>query len=193
MINNQWKLQGDGSLAEIVSNEQLTVWMETYKDLVYRIAMVQVKQPTLADDIFQEVFMRLVQDGHKLVGEDEAHIKNWLIRTTYHRCYDYFRKTARSKIVDFNDALSKEDFVEALEPHSLLPCDEPTEEMKEDVYQAVLSLPEDMRIVILLYYYQEMSVHEIASVLDLKENAVKTRMCRARKRLKKPLERWKSA
>ena len=141
--------------------------IEKYGDLVYRIAFNQTKRKEEADDVFQEVFLRLMKNLHKL--QDEQHIKAWLIRTTIN--------------------CSKDTFLNAFRKHTTELVDVPyMDEKNSEVYYAVLELPVKYRRVIHLFYYEGYSLHEIADILKMNENTVKTQLSRAREILKKKLE-----
>ena len=68
------------------SCEELSYVLSRYADTIYRTAYIQMKSRDLADDIYQEVCMRLLKQQDKLL--DEEHLKAWLIRTTVCCCKD---------------------------------------------------------------------------------------------------------
>jgi len=144
---------------------------EKYSDMVYRIARVQMKNTSDADDIFQETFLRLVRYGDTL--ESEEHAKAWLIRVTLNNCKKHFssawvRHTASMEAVEYTASTEPE-----LE--------------RSDLYEAVCSLPYKQKTVIHLHYYEGYSVQEIAALTGRKEGTVKSDLHRARKELGKKL------
>lgn len=143
-----------------------------YADMVYRIAIVQMKSKSDADDIFQETFLRLVK--YKDTIEGEEHLKAWLIRVTINCCNKHFNSTWKKKTT----SLEYENGVE--ETYEM-------EEQDETVLRAVKELPESYRSVIHLFYYEEYSVKEIARILEQSESTIKTRLSRARDILRKQL------
>lgn len=136
---------------------------------VYRLAYARTGCRTDAEDVMQEVFLRLIQA--KPVFENEAHAKAWLLRVACNCANDLFRLPWRRREVPLEDNLSAP---EALEPGG--------------VTQAVLSLPARYRIPIHLYYYEGFSVAEIAGAMGKSEGTVKSRLFRARKLLRDKLE-----
>ncbi len=154
------------------SKEEVASIIEKYGDLIYRTAFVQVKSRDLADDIFQEVCMRLVRQRER--RDSEEHWKAWLIRATIHCCRDYWKSAWHRKIT----------FAE--------PDEEETAPQEGGtggwVTQCVQGLPEKYRMVIYLYYYEQYSLKEIAQILSLNENTVASRLSRGRGKLKKMLE-----
>lgn len=145
-----------------------------YSPMVYRIALTKTQSSHDADDIFQEVFLKLVMNMKHF--ETEEHRKAWLIRVTINCCNSHFTAPWRKNIDSLDDAIISQ------------LADETTEECDlgdgPDIYAEVLKLPQNMREVILLYYYEEMSIREISLVLQTSETNIKKRLSRARQKLK---------
>lgn len=144
-----------------------------YSPMVYRIALTKTQSSHDADDIFQEVFMKLCL--HEKPFDSEEHRKAWLIKVTINCCNSHFTAPWRKNVVSMDDAMA-----------SQIP-DETSEESfgdGPDVYAQVLKLPQNMREVILLYYYEDMSIREISEVLQTSEVNIKKRLSRARQKLK---------
>ena len=144
-----------------------------YSPMVWRIALTKTQSSHDADDIFQEVFLKLL--SNKKPFESEEHRKAWLIRVTINCCNSHFVAPWRKNIDSLSD-LQVEDL--AAEPEDETP----------DVYAQVLKLPQPMREVVLLFYYEEMSVREIAETLGITEANVKKRLSRARQKLRLEIE-----
>lgn len=144
--------------------------IEHYAPLVYRIALTKTGSTFDADDIFQEVFLRLAQAKP---FDSEEHRKAWLIRVTINCCNTHFSTPWQKRITSLEDM--EEIAVEM-------------EEKDFDVYRQVLALPQNMREVILLFYYEGMSIREIAEALRTTEVNIKKRLSRARQRLKLEIE-----
>ena len=154
---------------------EFTHAVERYQDMVYRVALHALGSPQDADDAVQEVFLRLYTARKPFEGEE--HLRRWLLRVTVNWCRDVMRSPWR-RTAPLEDRL---------------PAAEPAFEAPEQqaLYQAVLSLPERYRIVLVLFYYEELPVKEIAALLGLEVSAVTTRLSRARKKLKEVLgEVW---
>lgn len=142
-----------------------------HANMVYRLALLQMKNKSDAEDVFQEVFLRLVQHQDKI--SDEEHLKAWLIRVTLNCCKKQFDSAWRRKTVSMEE--QKEAGYE--------------EEYEENViYKEVQNLPEKYRTVIHLFYFEEYSVKEIGEITGQKESAVKTQLSRARGILKEKLK-----
>lgn len=149
--------------------------IDRYADMVYRLALVQVKNKADADDIFQEVFIRLVKHIHKLQGW--VHIKAWLIRVTINCSKSHFERAAIKKFLPMEEAEETGALEEGYEKA----------EGEGPVTQAVQKLPPKYRSVVHLFYYEELSVTEIASATGQKETTVKSQLFRAREMLKEML------
>jgi len=145
-----------------------------YSPMIYRIALTKTKSTHDADDIFQEVFLKLVMRDKPF--ETEEHRKAWLIRVTINCCNSHFVAPWRKNVDSMEDVLLEQ-----------IADDEPvpgTEEESIDVYAEVMKLPEQMREVVLLFYYEDMSIREIAEVVGSSEVNVKKRLSRARQKLR---------
>ncbi len=149
-------------------NSRLKSEIEEFFPMVYRLALAQTKNRSYADDIVQEVFIRYIKSSAKL--KDSEHKKAWLIRVTINCAKSMFSTAWFQKTVPLEEDVVFD-----------------TKE-KSDVYYAVLELPQKYRAVIHLYYYEDMSVTEIADTLKISEGTVKTRLFRARKSLKEILK-----
>ena len=149
-----------------------------YSPMIYRLALTKTKSTHDADDIFQEVFLKLVMREKPF--ESEEHRKAWLIRVTINCCNSHFVAPWRKNIDSMEDVMLEQ-----------LPDEDEVfyrETDRPDVYAEVLKLPEQMREVVLLFYYEDMSVREIAETIGTSEVNVKKRLSRARQKLKLELE-----
>ena len=147
--------------------------VETYRDTVYRVALHHFASPPDAEDAVQEVFLRLYTREEAF--DSQEHLRRWLIRVTVNVCKDVLKSPWRRRRI-------------SLEAQP----DQPVFDAPEqgELYQAVLALPEKYRVVLDLYYYEELSTREIGQVLGLRQTAVTTRLFRARDLLKQRLEAW---
>ena len=149
-----------------IGTEKAEAVFRRYADMIYRVALHNLDDPADADDILQEVCLVLLT---KKIPEDEEHLKSWLIRVTINKCRDlsrsFWRKNRKS-IDDYED----------------IEAEKPPEIMAE-----LQSLSESYRNIIYLYYYEEYTVSEIARLLRMNVNTVKSGLRRARDQLKKLL------
>ena len=172
-----------------MSDAELTEAYLTYSDMVYRLALVQTKNAAQAEDIQQDVFMALVRYSDRIKSGE--HLKAWLIRVTRNACHRHFRGWWVRCSMLLEDLFHREDGdgMEAVPDPGGYPGQEDYDHPFDDlVREKVEQLPENYRIIIHLFYYEELSVREIARTLHLSEQNVKTRLSRARDRLRGALE-----
>ena len=150
--------------------------IERYSDMVYRLAFSMMKNKYDADDIHQEVFIQYISHYPKL--RNETHKKAWLIRVTINMCKNWWKSAWQRKMYQM------------LEGHDAATQDESILqwEQRYPVMEQVQKLPQKYRVIIHLFYYEEMSIKEIAEILKLKESNVRARLTRARQKLKNLLE-----
>ncbi len=136
---------------------------------VYRIAYLRTSSIPDAEDIMQEVFLRFIK--HEPYFENEQHEKAWFIRTTINRTNSFFTSAWKRRSVALEDDIVHYDSYN-----------------DGSVLDAVMQLPKDISTAIHLFYYEEMSVKEIADSMNKSESAVKSLLFRGRKLLKISLE-----
>lgn len=144
--------------------------VNTYADMILRISYMYLKQTSDAEDICQEVFLKLLSGDH--IFDNETHEKAWIIRTTINACKDYLRTCFWKRSTDLDNAYEIES----------------PQEPESKILEYVMMLPRNYRISIYLHYYEGYPVYEIASILSKSENTVSAYLSRGRKRLKAMLE-----
>lgn len=147
-----------------------------YQGMVYSLALHALRDQAAAEDITQDVFLALHQNLARLEGRE--HVRHWLARVTSHRCIDEIRRRG------YRRGPSLE---EAPEPGSTGDGGDPL--LRSRLRQMVASLPAPARMMILLRYQEEMELAEIARVLDVPVQTVKSRLHRALHLLKGRMER----
>lgn len=149
--------------------------IDKYADMVYRLAVNEMGNREDAQDVFQEVFLRLVRYRERITSEE--HLKAWLLRVTIN-CARKQQTSAYKKRVQF------------LEQDKQAPDDKAADAFKSvenadsPLTAAIAALPERYRGVVHLYYYEEMSIVEIGNILKEKESTIKSRLFRAREMLR---------
>lgn len=139
--------------------------MHDYGTTVYRLAYAQLRSTADAEDIYQEVFLRYYQKRPDF--DSEEHRKAWLLRVTINR--------AKSHVTSawFRHTVPLEQQVAFPEPES------------RQLDEAMGQLRPGDRNLLHLFYFEELSVREIAQLLNRKESTVRTQLTRARDRLGK--------
>lgn len=139
-----------------------------YAPAIYRLAYARTGSRADAEDIMQEVFVRLLRAGPDFA--DREHARAWLLRVAANCANDWFRAPWRRREGPLTDSL-------------------PAPEHEDGgVVEAVLALPAKYRTAVHLYYYEELSVAEIAKITGKSESAVKSRLFRARAMLREALK-----
>ena len=146
--------------------------MRLHGDTVYRLALCRMQNTADAEDVYQDVFLRLFQQAEDWDGE---HTKAWLIRATLNRCADLYRFRLRRPV------LSLEDIPELARPDDDGSADRAR---RAELWEAVGRLPAALRTAVHLYYAEGYSTEEIAAMTDCPPATVRTRLRRARMKLK---------
>lgn len=151
-----------------MTQEQLAAAMEAHGDMVYRLALCRLQNHADAEDVYQDVFLRLY--GQRTESWDEAHIRAWLIRAASNRCADVGRQRQRRGTLPLEEA-------RAAAAGGELP----------EVWAAVAALPEKLRTAVHLHYGEGYTAEEIAAMLRVPAVTVRTRLYRGRQRLRELL------
>lgn len=145
--------------------EDPEVLAQRYAQMVYRMAYARTGSKADAEDVVQEVFLRLVRARPSF--RDEEHGKAWLLRVAANCTNDLFRLPWRKREEPLQPSMAAE---AETEPSGIL--------------EAVLALPEKYRLVVHLYYYEELSTAEIGRIIGRSEGAVRSRLFRAKSMLR---------
>ena len=153
--------------------------IDTYSDYLFRIAFIYTKDEKVAEEVVQDVFWKYYQTQQY---DGRASVKTYLTKMTINRSYDYLRswKNKKALLVEtFRNAKGAD--TEAIQ-----------KEERGEITAAVLKLPVKYREVLLLYYYEDLQVSDIADFLQVPVSTVKTRLQRGRERLKHalPKQQW---
>ncbi len=142
--------------------------INTYGSLLYRTALVILGNPHDVQDVLQEVMLKYMEKSPDF--QDKNHEKAWLLRVTSNLCRDFLRFNKRHAYISIDE-------LETL-------CREPEQ---QTILKEVLSLPVKYKTVLLLHCVEGYSLKEIAGILNISQNAVKTRLQRSREALKQKL------
>ena len=156
----------------MLTNEEMHDLMDSYSPYLLQMSFLYVKDWTAAEDIVQETFIQFFKAYEQFEGR--ASLKTYLTKITIHKSTDYLRSWASRKRTLAKIFGQKQSFSYEFEAKI-----EQSELMKQ-----VLQLPLKYRESILLFYYEDMTTLEMADLLSLSENTVKTRLRRARELLK---------
>lgn len=158
----------------ILSEMDLERMIDQHGDGLLRVCLLYLKDYGLAEDAVQETFLRAYRSWDKFEGRSSE--KTWLTAIAINVCRTMLRspwqrRTASEEVLEH---------LKAEDPD--LP--DPT------VARAVMRLPKDQRIAVILFYVQEMKIREIAQALEIPQATVSSRLNRARKKLRTELKEW---
>ncbi len=153
-----------------MENQDYIAAVDEYANMVYRIAYSYCKHPCDAQDITQNVFLKLLQSNTEF--QDREHMRKWLIRVAANESKNLCTSFWKKRIVPLEDSES-----------SMVSEGAFSHQEESDLYDAVMTLPPKYRIVIHLYYYEDYSIQEISEILKRKETTIQTQLMRARKKL----------
>lgn len=176
----------DVELIEQVKNKNKQAFrslFNNHRDKVARTAYLILKDQQHVEDIVQETFLQVYIKINKL--SDPTLFEGWLYKITVNLCFQMLRKQKKIK------ASSLDEYIDSGIDLNISDCTPEdiviAKDAKVKMLQSIYSLPTDYTVVIILYYYNNFSVKEIADIIKESESNVKTRLFRARKMLEKSL------
>jgi len=152
----------------------IEVLITRYKDKVYTAIFMLVKDKYIAEDLFQESFLKMIRTMREGRYSEQGKFLPWAIRVAHNLCMDYFRRVRQQVSVTLPDG---RDIMEILP----LATESPEEVMErrqthESVRQLIDRLPEEQREVIVLRMYGDLSFKEISDITDVSINTALGRM-----------------
>jgi len=170
-------LSGDVNAFEII--------VKRYEKMIYNLAMAKTQNKENAQDISQECFLR----AYKMLRSyrTDSAFSTWIYRICQNLIFDFYRKT--KKIKTFSLSVSDSDDGELKEQDIPDTGGDPSEQIIREekikkIRELVNSLPDDLREIIILRDFQNLSYDNIAEILELEIGTVKSRLNRAREKLK---------
>ncbi len=158
-----------------------SVLIDRYKPMVFTLALKMLKNKEDAEEVAQDAFLKAYKGLPNFKGESK--FSTWLYRITYYRSLDYIKRNKRQlatsdvPLEDIRSLALIEDGLDALEQ----------KERRLQIKEALDALSGDDGVLLTLHYFQELSIKEIAQILDKTEGAIKVNLHRSRKRLAKIL------
>lgn len=156
----------------ILDREHFVAQVMELQETLYRTARSILRNEQDAQDAVQEAVTQAFARLHTL--RDPAKFKPWLLRILVNTCYDACRRR-RSTV-----------YLEAVEETLAAPQSDCEERMS--LWSAVMRLPEEQKAVVTLFYYEDLPIRAISEVLGVTQGTVKTRLSRARGRLRQMLD-----
>lgn len=157
-----------------------------HKDRIYTSILILVKDEQVANDLFQEVFIRIIKSLHKGSYTEDGRFLSWAICVAHNMCIDYFRAQKRNRVIpselDFERFDAPEETIEEDSSYT-----EKNSFSREYAMQLINSLPPEQREVVILRHYADLSFKEIASLTHCSINTALGRMRYALNNLRRQL------
>lgn len=162
-------------------DEWLEQLMDQYGNQLTNLAFSYLKDWGRAQEVVQDVFVTCFHRAHQL--EEIRSVEAWLYRITINKCKDVLKSSWFKRVIVGSPLFQ---FLRSKEPtpheHMLQNSED------EQLAQCVLQLPLTYREVILLYYYENLTIPEISELLEVNQNTLRTRLKRGREKLAQLLE-----
>ena len=152
-----------------LKEEEFQIKYDMYKDIIYNIAYTYVHNSDDSLDISQDVFMKYLNSNEEFETLDNE--KYWLIRVTINTSKNYVTSSWKKKVYSDKNEDNDE---------------------KQMYYHIVTNLKDKYKEIIILHYYEDFKVEEIASILKLSISCVKKRLERGRQIIKEEVLKWKN-
>ncbi len=157
------------------NNSSFEVLMERYKNKVYTYILITVKKPDLAEDIFQDTFLKVIKSLQAKKYTDNGRFLSWVIRIAHNLIIDYYRKASNAKTYtheekDFDYYCNKNGDSKNIEDELI------TNQIENDVKKLLNKLPDEQREVVVLRHYIGLSFKEISEETNVSINTALGRM-----------------
>jgi len=165
------------------------ILLNRHKDKIYTSIYLFVKDSELAEDIFQDVFIKIIRSLSKGKYNHQGKFLQWAMRISYNMCVDHFRKSKRRTKVSPTETFDIFDVLESpeenMEQHMI------KSQIHQKIRKVVDRLPEEQREVVILRHYADMSFKEIAQLTHVSINTALGRMRYALINMRKVIEEEK--
>lgn len=166
------------SIQSYKNKEKFTDLLEQNKLRFYKTAKSILKNDDDVYDALQEALISIYQNFNNL--KNEKYFATWATRIVINKCYDLLRKNKKSKIISIETELENDIANAGYDDYDV---------DQYGIKKALESLNDDLRLIIILYYYDNFSINEISKIIDIPNGTVKSRLYKARTILKEKLEK----
>lgn len=163
--------------------------IQRHKKKVYTSILILLKDQYLAEDIFQETFIKVIDSLKSGSYKEEGKFLPWVLRISHNLCIDYFRKVKRKPVIvdaEGNDILESIGFADQNVEDALI-----KEQSAQTIQSLIKLLPEEQREVLVLRYYADLSFKEISEMTNVSINTALGRMRYALINLRKMIDTQK--
>lgn len=161
-----------------------------HKNKVFAYISLYIRDQALAEDIFQDTFMKVIQSVKTGKYQDNGKFISWVMRIAHNLIIDHFRRIKQMNTVsndDYeSDLFNSKKFAESTVEDNMI-----RKQIQKDVRKMISQLPEDQREVVILRHYAGLSFKEIADITDVSINTALGRMRYALINMRKIMEEKK--
>ena len=169
----------DESLVEMFANgnnQAFDILLERHKDRVYNYILLIVRNREMAEDIFQETFMRAIMTIKQGRYMENGKFSSWICRIAHNQIIDIYRRECNEKTVSNEEYEEQDLFNDAKLCEENIEDKMVREQVLQDVNNLMLHLPDEQREVVYMRYYQDLSFKEIADITGVSINTALGRM-----------------
>ena len=177
----------DQLLIKAINNgdtKAFAILVNRYKDLVYTLALRMLKHREEAEEVAQDSFVKIFKSLNKFKGDSK--FSTWIYRVTYNTCLDRIKKNKKyiSNVAIDEFTFNKLGTLDNTLDHLI------KEEKQALIKKCINKLPEKSSVLLTLFYFEDLSLDEIAKIINMEANTVKVKLFRARKKLAVILEQY---
>lgn len=154
--------------------EALEVLIKRHQAKIYGFIFAKVSNPDLADDIFQDTFIKVIHTLKSRRYNEEGKFLPWVIRIAHNLIMDHYRKEKRNQVI--NDSEEIPLFMFLKDDSDIIESAMIKEQIEVDLRILIEELPHDQRQVIMMRIYQDLSFKEIAELTEVSINTALGRM-----------------
>lgn len=151
--------------------------VERYQDFIFTIVLRMVKVREEAEEVAQDSFVKAFESLESYRGDSK--FSSWLYSIAYRKALDRIRKNKRQQTMGLIEEITEGDQASVENALQILEDNE----RKQMIQDKIMQLPEQEAALITLYYFEELSVKEIATITDLSQDNIKIKLYRSRKKL----------
>ena len=156
-------------------NDAFETLLSRYKQRIYSFIFSKIKDAELADDIFQDTFIKVIKTLKRGAYNEEGRFLSWVMRIAHNLIVDHFRRKQRMPMYESHDT-EKDIFYRVSEPSQNIEDMLIDTQIKEDLNALMLELPKNQIEVLRMRVYQDMSFKEIAARTNVSINTSLGRM-----------------
>ena len=155
--------------------------IERYGDKILRLCFVQLGNIEEAEDATQEIFLKVFKSIKKYNGDSS--IYTWIYKITINTCFDILKKRNRLRYDDISLYIN---FIKDEKDTEMIILKNLT---SKSIRVALMKIPEKYRVLLYMFYFEELKISEISTILNEKENTIKTRLKRGKAALRRVIEK----